>query len=101
MDQFPPRPLGLFRICSKIPINFAAQGAPLVSTTTAANLPPVSTTGAWGKLIHNKKPEVENLVALSLLMSRPRPEGGSDKESSTPKGHRETGGSPPNSSSGM
>jgi hypothetical protein len=25
----------------------------------------VSTTGAWGKLIH-KKPEVENLVALPL-----------------------------------
>jgi hypothetical protein len=23
---------------------------------------------AWGKLIHEKKPEVENLVALSLLM---------------------------------
>jgi hypothetical protein len=22
--------------------------------------------GAWGKLIHEKKPEVENLVALSL-----------------------------------
>ncbi len=23
-------------------------------------------SGAWGKLIHEKKPEVENLVALSL-----------------------------------
>jgi hypothetical protein len=29
-------------------------------------------SGAWGKLIHEKKPEVENLVPLSLWTARQR-----------------------------
>jgi hypothetical protein len=61
-------------------VNDTGGKLPPVSTTPVANLPPVCTfelrpkkfetalmeySGAWGKLIH-KKPEVENLMALSL-----------------------------------
>ena len=53
--------------------NFAAGvvdtgGAPLLATRIFEKIrnDPKVYSGAWGKLIHEKKPKVENLVTLSL-----------------------------------
>jgi hypothetical protein len=51
-------------------VNDTGGKLPPVSRTSAANLPlsPMVYSVVWGKLIYEKKPEVENLVALPFKL---------------------------------
>jgi hypothetical protein len=68
MNQFPPSSrvfhLDRFEFFRKFAEKFASQGAPLVSTTPVANLPPVSTTPA-AKLLPVSTTPVANLPPVS------------------------------------